>query len=596
MRSTLTLFFSRRATLLGAALLFFNAAAVAQAPAWQWGLQSTNPTPTDGSEASGNAVATDAAGRVYVGGALNSYVSGGRASSRSFGNTGSLTGPRQGFVAQAAAAGQWAWLLPLTAAGGGPNRLAQVSVSAITVAAGGAVYAAGLATGDSLLVGTRYYPIPGATGAAFVLRLSNTGTVQWLRSFATSGSGYQLAPDPSTGGVVLAGAYQGTPTIGTTTLPTGTRSSYGSPFIARLDAGGNWRGAVSINGTAAVVAEFAMAVGPAGQVALAGSQSEGLLTFGSALSLTVPPAQQTGAFAAQLNPSNTWDWAVGGSAGSSNAYGATYTPTGTLWVGGNGDNGAVIGLLTLTLPNSVIFMSQAAYLVQFSATGQPLSGQQFAPLNEGYCVVAYLKTDANGNVLALAGLRGPNGPAQTTVGTQFLTAPTDGILLFVAGLNASGQWRYVASLPNSVATDGLRPSGATLGPGGAFYITGSLHDAANFGPFALSGTTGPAGQASYGGDVFLARLANATILAARPAAATPALALFPNPARSTATLRLPAPAETAAAAVLLDALGREVRRYAVPARATETTLDVTGLAPGLYLVRCGPAVGRLVVE
>ena len=61
-------------------------------------------------------------------------------------------------------------------------------------------------------------------------------------------------------------------------------------------------------------------------------------------------------------------------------------------------------------------------------------------------------------------------------------------------------------------------------------------------------------------------------------------------------MHLPAPAETAAAAVLLDALGREVRRYAVPARATEALLDLGGLAPGLYLVRCGAAVGRLVVE
>lgn len=47
---------------------------------------------------------------------------------------------------------------------------------------------------------------------------------------------------------------------------------------------------------------------------------------------------------------------------------------------------------------------------------------------------------------------------------------------------------------------------------------------------------------------------------------------------------------------MFDALGRPARTYPLPARATAVTLDLAGLAPGLYVVRCGPALGKLMVE
>jgi hypothetical protein len=39
-----------------------------------------------------------------------------------------------------------------------------------------------------------------------------------------------------------------------------------------------------------------------------------------------------------------------------------------------------------------------------------------------------------------------------------------------------------------------------------------------------------------------------------------------------------------------------MRRLELPARATSAAVDVRGLTPGFYLVRCGAATGRLVVE
>ncbi|HEX9952962.1 MAG TPA: T9SS type A sorting domain-containing protein [Rubricoccaceae bacterium] len=73
-----------------------------------------------------------------------------------------------------------------------------------------------------------------------------------------------------------------------------------------------------------------------------------------------------------------------------------------------------------------------------------------------------------------------------------------------------------------------------------------------------------------------------------------ALTLRPNPARTQATLRFAA-AGHVAEAVVRDALGRVVLRVAVPAGATEATLDVSGLAAGVYVVGSGTASVRLVV-
>ena len=82
--------------------------------------------------------------------------------------------------------------------------------------------------------------------------------------------------------------------------------------------------------------------------------------------------------------------------------------------------------------------------------------------------------------------------------------------------------------------------------------------------------------------------------ATRPAALA-GVELWPNPARRTATLRLPtAPAQVQ----LRDALGRLLRTFA--ATAPETVMALDGLAPGVYAVQVvaatGTATQRLLVE
>ena len=94
------------------------------------------------------------------------------------------------------------------------------------------------------------------------------------------------------------------------------------------------------------------------------------------------------------------------------------------------------------------------------------------------------------------------------------------------------------------------------------------------------------GTASYGQQVVAGE--------ASPSAVALSLAAGPNPARGAVALTFALPAAAAATAEVLDALGRSVLRADLGAQAAgagAARLDVSGLAPGVYVVRlaAGPA-------
>ncbi|MGI4870354.1 MAG: FG-GAP-like repeat-containing protein [Janthinobacterium lividum] len=81
------------------------------------------------------------------------------------------------------------------------------------------------------------------------------------------------------------------------------------------------------------------------------------------------------------------------------------------------------------------------------------------------------------------------------------------------------------------------------------------------------------------------------------AAATdaPALLLYPNPATAAVTVQLSGSA-SAAPVLVLNALGQVVQSRPALAAGQALELPLTGLAPGLYVVRCGALMQRLTVE
>lgn len=221
-------------------------------------------------------------------------------------------------------------------------------------------------------------------------------------------------------------------------------------------------------------------------------------------------------------------------------------------------------IILYPLPNGQLLQSES--LVVYSPLGTPLS---LTRLNaDGSPDASFVRADAGAVTLQ------PDGRLLVW-GTDYNTGRT-----LVRRLEANGR-------PDASFTTIVLPTGYFYGTG----IT-TLALQPTDGKIVLAG-----GFATVNGQqrLGLARLTN-TLLAAQPALpAAPALDLFPNPAHHRATLRLPA-APTPRPAQLLDALGRPVRAFTVPAHATETAVDVAGLPAGVYVLRCGTASRRLVVE
>jgi hypothetical protein len=137
-------------------------------------------------------------------------------------------------------------------------------------------------------------------------------------------------------------------------------------------------------------------------------------------------------------------------------------------------------------------------------------------------------------------------------------------------------WALGAGGPGDDQVSGLDASGAQV------YLAGRFNSSAlTFGSTRLSNP----GPVNVG---FLAWLTDAAVLGTAAETYVPA-GLYPNPASSRATLRLPA-AEGREPVALTDALGRVVRRYPAPA-GSEVTLDLRGLPAGLYLLRVGEGPG-----
>jgi hypothetical protein len=107
--------------------------------------------------------------------------------------------------------------------------------------------------------------------------------------------------------------------------------------------------------------------------------------------------------------------------------------------------------------------------------------------------------------------------------------------------------------------------------------------------FTLTSTTAP--------GRFSLEFAPAGALAASPAQELAAqLRVWPNPARGQLSLGRPAQAAVATTASLCNSLGQEVRQLPLAAGQTETLVDLSGLAAGVYSLRVPLADGLLVTR
>lgn len=527
----------------------------------------------------------------------------------------------------------WAWAMHAYCTQPGKT----VTIKQTVTTAAGDSYISGEATGEMML-GTTLVPLPAAipmppTGLpespqryAFFARLDPAGAVQWVKTTGGRNVTVTGISIDGAGSIYVLGRFYTVARFGTLNIqtPFAIHAQATDGYLAKLSPQGQWLWAEQTLGTSNVnnPVNFAYLTSDAsGNVFVTGT---GGGSFNNNVNVST-----TGVFVARCDANGQFQWATG-STGTSVVAAVAADAAGDVYLTGKIRNGSTsFGTTTLNpLGGSDAFVAKLS-----GATGQwqwatALGG----PANDEGVAVA----TANGQVIAGATIQGSTNIGTAGSGTDAATARLDaasGLLLLgsatgstaasaravalssdgyaLTGYTSSAAAFFQAQpLPSAGGLDGYLGGELATGTGGvitwALAIGGSDDEiitavsAPTAGTALMAGTfTSPSltfGSTTLtnagGTDAFVARLGTPLGVADEVLART--LSLAPNPARGGARLTLSADPATPRTADLLDAVGRVVRTYPVAGRAA--WLDLNGLPAGLYLVRCGAAARRLVVE
>ncbi len=547
----------------------------AQAPAWGQAV-SLNPSGGSGISYSG-AIATDVAGNQYVTGSFNGTLVLGSTTLVS-------THYYDMFVAKRnAATGAWLWAVQIENCDGAD----------VAVDAGGNAVVTGNITGTAFfatspvvttLVAARSYN-------AFVAKFAaGTGACVW--AVQTGGNddnmGLEVAVDAS-GNALVTGSFGGTISFGTGAALIALASAGRlDVFVAKFAAStGACTWAVGAGGSDPDEGN-AVAVDAAGNAFVTGT-FRGTASFGTGPGATTLTAVSSTAnygdlFVAKFGASaGACVWAVrAGGSGIDGGEAIAIDASGNALVAGSFSGTSTFN--TSPVPTVLASAGSGDVLVaKFGASTGACAWAVQAGGN-GSDIGFGVALDAGGNVVV----------AGTFANTaRFATSPAP-TLLVSAGFADVFLAKFAAGTGTCVWALGTGSSNGSTGAGvavdaaGNASVTGSFYNTARFGNLVLVGNSSP--NAATG---FVAVLPGAGTLPTRAPAARPTLTLFPNPARHACQVQGTA---AGAAVTVCDALGRPLARAVADASGTASLALPAGLAPGLYLVRSGGQVRRLVVE
>lgn len=572
-------------------LLFFlllGRVAFAQAPAWQTAVATHQ---VGNYFARVSATATDASGNVYLAGHFTGAVS--------FGATTLTTTDRADIFVAKWSASSHGFVWAQQAGGAGLDIVTALALD------GASVYLTGAFDGPMARFGSTTLATSNGSGGnafagqgtPFVVKLIDAGPIAgfaWAqRVDGTSGTASAVAVNGAN--VYIAGQFSGTARFGPTAL---TAAAGDDVFVAKLldtgtaaafvwaqqagGAGDETATALAVNGAGVyVTGRFNSQTATFGRTALANANPAGTYQLADIFVAKLTDAGPAGGFTwAQQAGGAGPDSALGVAVNGPNVYIAGYfsgpsAAFGTSTLAGAGASNALVAKLTDDGPaGRFVWVQRVGGTGSDSATAVAVRGPSV------YIAGTF------GSVQAVFG--------PTTLTNAGRAGSRD---VFVAKLTDTGggggfDWAQQAG----GAGDDFATSVAVNGA--AVYVGGGAAPPTKFGPLVLAVPAGTQGG-------FLASLAELTATATATAAAPVrfAFTLAPNPARTAATLTLPAvPGAPTAVLTLLDALGRVVRTETVglPAAGLRHELPLLGLPAGLYDVRvaagAATATRRLVVE
>jgi hypothetical protein len=533
-----------RCLLLTSYWLLIGLAAHAQAPDWQAAIAIS--APGTGS-AYTNATATNAAGDIYVAGQFNGTVSLG---------TFSLTSPssgNNGFIAKwSPTLRQFSWAQQV---GGSVTGVAVVGTN---VYATGYFYATAL-FGATTFTSAGDYDI-------FVVKLVDTGSssvVAWTRQAGGVDMDRAETIAATSSGVYVGGQCGQPATFGTTTL---AGSSSRNAFVTKLmDNGstGDFTWTQQIVDTSAT-SVYGLAV--AGDNVYLSGQFSAAASFGSIVLTTTAANTAYVAKLVDAGATSSFRWAQAPTATGS-TYGLGIAVAGTnVYMVGKFTGAPSFGTQTLTTAGrSDIYIAK---LIDGGSMGSFVWAQRAGGPDDDS---AQKVTVISSNLYLTGAFSGTASFGATSLtsnggGDIFLTQLTD------TGLSAAFAWTQQAGGSGNDSGRDIAMSGKLL------VVVGSFNATANFGTQAITNA------ALYSENAFMALLER-IVLSATSSTSTNKLEVFPNPAHTSATIRLPAvPGASQVTFTLLDALGRAVRTQAATA-GTTSSFDLTGLTPGLYAIR-----------
>ncbi len=359
-----------------------------------------------------------------------------------------------------------------------PSGVGDERVTGMALDAAGNLYVAGYFQGVASF-GTNSLNSAGSDDA-FIAKLDSTGAFIWARSFGSANGDYinSLVVDVA-GNAYVTGDFVGIVSIGATTL---TNQSGYAPFVAKLDAAGNFVWATKPEGSGY---GRSISVDGAGNVYVAGYFS-GSATFGST-TLTGPFFPPDQSFVTKLDSNGNFLWARTSGGNSIHVPIAVAADgAGSAWVAGSFRGQATLG--TNILNGSVV--PPLTFIAKLDTDGNYLWARQGTSPSGGQTAYA-LAVDGMGRVTVTGTFNGDAAFGNFSL-TNLAGSP-----IFVTQLDTDGVFRWARS--GGVEGGFSDPYALTMDNTGSSYVAGRYYSGS-----AVFGTSVLASQG--GADGFVAKL------------------------------------------------------------------------------------------
>ncbi|MBC6609664.1 T9SS type A sorting domain-containing protein [Hymenobacter sp. BT507] len=494
----------------------------------------------------------------------------------------------------------WASAQRVTSTGANSGSYGQ----SVAVSADGSQYVTGAFAG-TITLGTTTLTAGAGTTHLFLAKYSAAGAVLWAIKLDASAYASSTVAVDAAGNAYMAGEFDSTITLGTTTLTTSAYDAY----VVKYDAQGmqQW---VRQGGTAGTTSR-GIATDASGNVLLTGHFNTSVafggtpLTGGGIYFYRFSPAGNvlqatrvaSQGFAYGLTADNTGNTYITGeftdavvfgtttltSAGRSDLYVCKLDATGTvLWARREGGPNEDVGLSVAVDANGNPVVggysdgvqvggqqTSKLLLARYSNQGTALWNRQITPGEVGNYKVTAVAYDGRGGYYVTGSSRG-----STVFGATTVTSASESA--FVARYDSQGAAQWAGQVGAATAADQSSGFAIATDASGNTFVTGAAVGTLTFGTLPAVTFTSP--------SAFLLKLTAGGVIAASAQRTVAApLAVYPNPASGRATIVVPA--TEGGTLELLDVQGRLLRHQALPAGADAHAVSLAGVAPGVYQLR-----------